>query len=70
MPVWKVLLTAVFFIACMRLATAAVIVPFAYDGNQRWMWLGGFVLAVLFVGALFALFLRHAGRSLEGPARR
>ncbi len=70
MPVWKVLLTAAFFVACMGLATAAVIVPFSYDGSRRWLWLGGFVLAMLLVGTLFALFLRHAGKSLDGPTRR
>jgi hypothetical protein len=70
MPVWKVLLVGVFVIACMAVATAAVIVPFSYGGNQRWLWLGGLVLATLFVGTLFALFLRHAGSSLDGKPRR
>ncbi len=70
MPIWKVLLIGLFIVACMALAAAAVIVPFSYDGNERWLWLGGFVLAGLVVGALFALFLRHTGRSMDGPPRR
>jgi hypothetical protein len=73
MPVWKVLLVGLFAVVCMSLATAAIIVPFGFEGNERWLWLGGLILATLVVGVLFALFLRHASSSLDakpGGSRR
>jgi hypothetical protein len=73
MPVWKVLLVGVFACVCLALATATLVVPFSYVGGQRWLWMGGLLTATLAAGALFALFLRHASRSLDaspGGARR
>ena len=64
MPVWKVLLIGALACACLGLASATFVVPFAQDGSQRWVWMGGLLLATLAAGGLLTLFLRHAGRSL------
>ena len=48
----------------------SVAVPIAQDGGQRWAWLGGLLAATLFAGTLLALFMRHAGGSLDAiPGR-
>ena len=65
MPAWKVLFIGVFACACLALAVATFVVPFAQEGGQRWVWMGGLLLATLCAGGLLALFLRHAGRSLD-----
>ncbi|HVK15455.1 MAG TPA: hypothetical protein VM533_00815 [Fimbriiglobus sp.] len=69
MPVWKVLLVGMFACVCLALATATIVVPFSYDGGQRWLWMGGLLSATLFTGALFGLFLRHASHSLDANPR-
>ncbi len=69
MPAWKVLLIGLLACICMGLATASFVVPFNYDGNQRWLWLGGLLSATLFMGVLLALFLRHAGGAMDAKPR-
>jgi hypothetical protein len=69
MAVWKVLFIGAFACVCLALALATFVVPFTYDGSQRWLWMGGLLAATLCTGALFALFLRHASGSLDAPAR-
>lgn len=69
MPVWKVLFIGLFACVCLALAMATFVVPFAYDGGQRWLWLGGLLAATLCAGGLFALFLRYAGGSLDAKPR-
>ncbi|MFO0848438.1 MAG: hypothetical protein U0871_07770 [Gemmataceae bacterium] len=71
MPAWKVLFIGLCGCICLALATATFIVPFSFDGGERWLWLGGLLAATAAAGTLFALFLRHAGSSLDAkPARR
>lgn len=65
MPVWKVLLIGVLACASLGLAMATVAIPIAQVGNERWVWLGGLLAATVVTGTLLALFLRHAGGSLE-----
>lgn len=65
MPAWKVLLVGFFGIACVALVTALFIVPFAYSGNERWLWLGGLLAGLILTGTLFVLFLKSASRSLD-----
>jgi len=70
MPAWKVLLICALACVCLALAMATVAVPIAQDGGQRWAWLGGLLAATLFAGTLLALFMRHAGGSLDAiPGR-
>ena len=73
MPVWKVLV--IFALACVTLAllSATVVVPLNFDGNERWLWMGGLAVATIAVIVLFAFFLRYAGASLDakpGSLRR
>ena len=65
MPAWKVLLIAFMFVLCLSLATATVIVPLNFSGNERWYWFGGLFVATILAGVLFTLFLRHADRSMD-----
>ncbi len=69
MPVWKVLFIGAFACLCLGLATAIFVVPFSHTGAQRWVWMGGLLSATLCAGVLFALFLRHAGGSLDASPR-
>jgi hypothetical protein len=59
-------------LGCVSLALglATILIPMEHQGNQFWMWLGGLLMATLFVGGLFALFLRYAGRSLDASPNR
>jgi hypothetical protein len=66
---WKVLFICVFACVCLALALSTILVPMAHQDGQWWLWLGGLLTATLCVGALFTLFLRHAGRSLDSKPR-
>jgi hypothetical protein len=71
MSAWKVLFTLVFACACFALAAATVVVPLTQSAAEyRWQWLGGLLLGTACMGALLALFLRRASRSMsQSPAR-
>jgi hypothetical protein len=69
MPTWKVLLICLCAGVCLALGMATFVVPVALEGGQRWMWLGILLAATLGAGGLFALFLTHAGRSIDVPFR-
>jgi hypothetical protein len=69
MAVWKVLVIGALGFACMGLGMATVVIGFGQEGARRWLWLGGLAAATLFAGALLALFLRYAGRSLDLSTR-
>jgi hypothetical protein len=70
MPTWKVLLIGASACACLALAAAAFAAPFTLDGGGRWGWMGGLLAATLGAGALFGLFLRHAGAAMDARPRR
>jgi hypothetical protein len=70
MPVWKVLLVGLLGGVCLALALATVVIPLDRTGGERWAWLGGLLAATLCAGALFVLFLRWAGRSLDFSPHR
>lgn len=70
MPTWKVLVIGLFFVACLALGLATVVVPLGLRGGERWAWLGGLLVATAAAGALFALFLRYAERSMDAKASR
>ncbi len=65
MPAWKVLLVGFFGFATVAIAVCMVIIPFAYDGNERWMWLGGLFVGFIVNIVLFVLFLKSASRALD-----
>ena len=69
MAAWKVLLIGTLACMCFALAMATVAIPISQDGAQRWLWLGGLLVATLTVGALLALFLRHASEGLDAKPR-
>jgi hypothetical protein len=69
MPVWKVLLICMLACVCLALAMATIAIPIAQVGAQRWMWLAALLSATIGAGALLALFLRHAGGSLDVKPR-
>jgi Na+/H+-translocating membrane pyrophosphatase len=69
MAVWKVLLIGVLACACLALTFATVAIPIAHTGGDRWLWLGGLLAGTVVTGTLLALFLRHAGGSLDVPPR-
>jgi Na+/H+-translocating membrane pyrophosphatase len=68
-PAWKVLLTLLFFVVCLGLALATIVVPLTFSGGEMWAWLGGLFAGTLVAGGLFALFLRHAGGAMDQPRR-
>ena len=66
MPVWKVLVVVVLGCACLGLAFATLLVPMTItSGGDRWLWLGGLLVATAIVGTLFALFLRRASAAMR-----
>ena len=65
MPVWKVLLIGILAALCLALAMATIVITLDQNGSRRWLWLGGLLTATLCSGALLALVLRWAGRSLD-----
>jgi hypothetical protein len=69
MPTWKVLLICLCSCVCLALGMATFVVPVTLEGGQRWLWLGVLLAATLGAGGLLALFLRHAGRSLDVQLR-
>ena len=70
MPTWKVLLVGFFGCSCVALVTALFIIPFAYEGNERWLWLGGLLAGLLVTGTLFVVFLKSASRALNAKPER
>jgi hypothetical protein len=66
---WKVLVIGALASVCMGLGMATVVIGFDQEGGRRWLWLGGLVAATLCAGALLALFMRYAGRSLDVSPR-
>ncbi len=69
MPVWKVLLICVLACVCLALAMATIAIPIAQVGAEKWMWLGGLLTATIVMGTLLALFMKHAGGSLDTKPR-
>lgn len=69
MPGWKVLLICALACVCLALAMATIAIPIAQNGTEKWIWLGGLLLATLIAGGLLTLFLRHAGGSLDVSPR-
>jgi hypothetical protein len=65
MQVWKVLIICSLAVLCLALAMATIAIPIAQEGREQWLWLGGLLASTLGTGALLALFLRRAGRSLD-----
>jgi hypothetical protein len=65
MPAWKVLLIGVWTCVCLALSMATILVTLDQEGAQRWLWMCGLLAATFAAGALLALFLRHAGGSLD-----
>jgi hypothetical protein len=70
MPAWKVMLIGLLAGICLALAMATILIPMDKEGSDRWIWLGGLLAGTLFTGGLFALFLRHAGHSLDASPNR
>ena len=70
MPSWKVLFTVTLFVACLGLAFATLIVPITIvTGSERWLWLAGLLVATVFMGTLFSLFLRKASVAMRLTGR-
>jgi hypothetical protein len=69
MPAWKVLLICALACICLALGMATIAIPIALEGGQRWLWLGVLLGATLGIGALLALFMKHAGAALALPPR-
>ena len=69
MSAWKVLLIVVLACASLGLAMATVAIPIAQTGSDRWLWLGCLLSGTVASGTLLALFLRHAGKTLDVPPR-
>ena len=70
MPAWKVMIIGLLGCISLALGLATILIPMEHQGTQRWIWLGGLLAATVFVGGLFALFLRYAGRSLDASPNR
>ena len=61
MATWKILAVLAFGGLSLALGLATLIVPMTMvEGNERWLWLAGLLVATAAVGTLFALFLRSA----------
>jgi hypothetical protein len=70
MSAWKVLIIGLLAAISLALGLATILIPMEHQGTQRWIWLGGLLTATLFVGGLFTLFLRYAGRGLDASPNR
>jgi hypothetical protein len=71
MAVWKVLFVLTFALVCFVSVLATIIVPMTMvESGYRWVWLAGLLFSSLFLGMLFAVFLRSADRAFGKNDRR
>jgi hypothetical protein len=70
MPAWKVLLIGALACACFALVAATLLAPMVATGGERWLWMGGLLVASACACAVFAVFLRHVSGSMDVKPRR
>jgi hypothetical protein len=70
MPAWKVLLIGLLATVCFVSAMSTLLAPMLHEGNDRWVWMGGSLVATAAAVALFSVVLRHASVSLDAKPSR
>ena len=70
MPAWKVLLIGLLASVCFTLAMSTLLAPMIHVGNQRWVWMGGSLVATACATCVFLLFLRYASNTLDAKPSR
>ncbi len=65
MPAWKVILIGLLAAVCFTFAISTLLAPMVHEGNQRWAWMGGSLVATACTAWVFSIFLRSASRSLD-----
>lgn len=70
MPAWKVLFVGLLATICFTFAMSTLLAPMVHNGNQRWVWMGGSLVATVCATCVFSVFLRYATRSLDAKPVR
>ncbi len=70
MPTWKVLFIGLLAAVCFTFAMSTLLAPMVHEGDQRWVWMGGSLVATICATWVFALFLRHASIGLDAKVGR
>jgi hypothetical protein len=70
MPAWKVLFIGLLATVCFTLAMSTLLAPMVHEGNQRWVWMGGSLVATVCATLVFSMFLRYATVSLDARPSR
>ncbi|MBN9119773.1 MAG: hypothetical protein J0I06_11550 [Planctomycetes bacterium] len=70
MPAWKVLLIGLLTAVCFGLAMSTLLAPMVHQGNDRWVWMGGSLVATVLATGVLSIVLRYASDALDAkPAR-
>jgi hypothetical protein len=70
MPAWKVLLIGLLGAVCFALAMSTLLAPMVHVGNDRWVWMGGSLVATISMVWVFSIVLRYATLSLDAKPSR
>ena len=70
MPAWKVLVIGLLACVCFAFAMSTLLAPMVHVGNQRWVWMGGSLVATVCATFVFSMFLRYASNSLDAKPSR
>jgi hypothetical protein len=65
MPAWKVLIIGLMACVCFVFGSSTLLAPMIHDGNQRWVWMGGSLVATACMVWVFSIFLQYASRALD-----
>ena len=70
MSAWKVLVIGLLASVCFVFAMSTLLAPMVHNGNQRWVWMGGSLVATVCAIGVFSMFLRYASNSLNAKPSR
>jgi hypothetical protein len=66
MPVWKVLVVAVFAVTCYSLVLGTLATMITMEvADGKWWWFTGGLLASIVMSSLFFMFLKHADSTFK-----
>jgi hypothetical protein len=70
MPAWKVLLIGLLATVCFAFGLSTLLAPMVHNGNDRWVWMGGSLVATICMVWVFSIVLRYASKSLDAKPGR